>query len=95
MVNTVSHYVEQQVHVHPADGAVDWLQRRAHLSPQRIALIDSATHQQITFAQWNQRANRVANALHGLGCAKAIVWQFWHPIPWSIWICSLPARKRG
>lgn len=70
MVNTVSHYVEQQVHVHPADGAVDWLQRRAHLSPQRIALIDSATHQQITFAQWNQRANRVANALHGLGLRK-------------------------
>ncbi|NJN68406.1 MAG: long-chain fatty acid--CoA ligase [Chloroflexaceae bacterium] len=53
-----------------ADGAVDWLSRRARLTPRRVALIDASTGQQITYAEWNRRANQVAHALHHLGLRK-------------------------
>jgi fatty-acyl-CoA synthase len=52
------------------EGAVDWLARRAQLSPERIALIEACTNQTITYAQWNQRANRLTNALSHLGLQK-------------------------
>ncbi len=50
-----------------SDGAVDWLAKRARLSPNKVALVDAATGQEVTYAIWNRRANRVANALAGLG----------------------------
>ncbi len=53
-----------------AEGAVDWLSKRAQLSPERIALIEASTNQTITYAQWNQRANRLTNALTQLGLRK-------------------------
>ncbi len=40
---------------------IDWLAKRADLSPQRIALIDSLHGcRTITFADWNRAANRTA-----------------------------------
>jgi fatty-acyl-CoA synthase len=55
------------VNVQPS---VDWLAKRARLSPNRVALIDAVTGEQVTYAEWNRRANRVANALHALGVVK-------------------------
>ncbi|NJP04262.1 MAG: long-chain fatty acid--CoA ligase [Chloroflexaceae bacterium] len=49
---------------------VDWLQKRSLLSPHRVALIDAATGEEITYTQWNDRANQVANMLHHLGLSK-------------------------
>lgn len=45
--------------------AVDWLDRRARLSPQRTALIDAATGARISYADWNAAANRTARFLTG------------------------------
>ncbi len=45
--------------------AVDWLDRRAHLSPQRTALIDAASGERITYTEWNAAANRTARFLTG------------------------------
>ena len=43
----------------------DWLARRAQLSPNKIALIDTINaNQQITFREWNSDANRTANLFH-------------------------------
>lgn len=70
MVNTLSRNAAQSLVMHAADGAVDWLEKRAHLSPQRVALVDAVTRQEVTYAGWNRRANRVANALCGLGLQK-------------------------
>lgn len=53
-----------------ADGAMDWLARRACLSPDRIALIEARTGVRITYAEWNQRANRVVRALSSMGLCK-------------------------
>jgi fatty-acyl-CoA synthase len=40
----------------------DWLHRRASLSPDDVAIIDAANGEEIiTYRQWNQRANRMAN----------------------------------
>lgn len=50
--------------------ATDWLDKRAKLTPDRIALIDYATGTQTTYAEWNQRANRTANFLRSLGVQK-------------------------
>jgi len=50
--------------------AVDWLARRAQLSPHRTALIVAETGEQITYAEWNRRANRVANVFHNMGLKK-------------------------
>jgi fatty-acyl-CoA synthase len=48
----------------------DWLDRRAKLTPDRVALIDYASGSQTTFAEWNERANRTANYLSSLGIVK-------------------------
>lgn len=48
----------------------DWLDRRAKLSPDRIALTDAATGLNITYGEWNAAANRTANFLHALGVRR-------------------------
>ena len=50
----------------------DWLQRREMLSPNKIALIDAVNDDQpITYRDWNQRTNRLANFFRdGLGICK-------------------------
>ena len=48
----------------------DWLDKRARLTPNRIALIDYTTKTETTFAQWNRRVNRTANFLKNLGVCK-------------------------
>jgi fatty-acyl-CoA synthase len=45
----------------------DWLDKRARLTPDRVALIDYATGSETTFSEWNQRANQTANYLRALG----------------------------
>ena len=47
--------------------AVDWLARRAQLTPESVALVDRASGTRITYAQWNARANRTARFLQELG----------------------------
>jgi len=50
----------------------DWLQRREMLSPNKVALIDAINgNQSITYREWNQRANQLANFLRdGLEICK-------------------------
>jgi fatty-acyl-CoA synthase len=48
----------------------DWLARRAQLTPERIALVDRARGTRTTYAEWNERANRTARFLQGLGVGK-------------------------
>jgi len=48
----------------------DWLDKRAKLTPGRIGLRDLASGKDITFAEWNARANRAANFLRKLGVQK-------------------------
>ncbi len=48
----------------------DWLDKRARLTPDRIALIDYNSKSETTFAEWNRRANRTANYLRSLGVVK-------------------------
>ncbi|NDJ60891.1 MAG: long-chain fatty acid--CoA ligase [Chloroflexi bacterium] len=48
----------------------DWLEKRAQLSPERIALQDAATGQELTYAAWNINANRTANYLRSLGVQR-------------------------
>jgi len=48
----------------------DWLDKRARLTPERLALIDYATGAETTYAAWNARANRTANYLRSLGVEK-------------------------
>ncbi|MDX2342942.1 MAG: long-chain fatty acid--CoA ligase [Acidimicrobiia bacterium] len=48
----------------------DWLQKRAELTPDRVALVERLGGPEITFAQWNARVNRTANYLRSLGVAK-------------------------
>ena len=50
--------------------AADLLSNRARLTPEREALTELATGQRYTYAQLNERANRVANWLRGLGVEK-------------------------
>jgi len=45
----------------------DWLDRRAKLSPARIALEEAATGREISYREWNVNANRTANYLRSLG----------------------------
>lgn len=47
--------------------AVDWLAKRAQLSPDSVALVDAETGTELSYAAWNRRANRAANALLNLG----------------------------
>lgn len=48
----------------------DWLDKRAKLTPGRVALIDQSTGSKTTFAEWNSRVNRTANFLKNLGVGK-------------------------
>jgi fatty-acyl-CoA synthase len=50
----------------------DWLQRRAMLSPNKVALIDAVNgNQPITYGDWNQRANQLAHFFrNALGIRK-------------------------
>ena len=43
--------------------AIDWLARRAELSPEAIALVDIATGESVTYRAWNERTNRTAHLL--------------------------------
>ena len=45
--------------------AIDWLDRRAHLSPRSTALVDAASGDRVTYAEWNASANRTAHYLTG------------------------------
>jgi len=62
--------MEQRMTIFAADGATDWLDKRAHLSPKQVALIEASTGNRITYAEWNQRANHVASALQSMGLKK-------------------------
>ena len=48
----------------------DWLDKRAKLTPDHIALIDYATGSETTYAEWNKRVNQTANYLRSLGVTK-------------------------
>ena len=48
----------------------DWLDKRARLTPDRVALIDYATGVETRYEEWNARANRTANYLRSLGVGK-------------------------
>jgi len=48
----------------------DWLDKRARLTPNALALVDYATGAETTYAEWNARANRTANFLLSLGVEK-------------------------
>lgn len=48
----------------------DWLDKRARLTPDRLALIDYASGRETTYSEWDRRANRVANFLRQLGVGK-------------------------
>ena len=48
----------------------DWLDKRARLTPDKVALIDKASGEEITYAAWNERVNRTANFLRSLGVGK-------------------------
>jgi len=43
--------------------AIDWLEKRARLSPAKTALIDTVQNRRISYAQWNAQANRTARFL--------------------------------
>lgn len=42
---------------------VDWLARRAALSPHQIALVDTASGRRLTYETWNTQVNQVAHWL--------------------------------
>lgn len=48
----------------------DWLDKRAHLSPERIALQDARTGRELTYGDWNVKAIRTANYLRSLGVER-------------------------
>ena len=48
----------------------DWLDKRARLTPERVALIDGLDGPETTFSQWNDRVNQTANYLRSLGLEK-------------------------
>lgn len=50
--------------------AADLLRTRAELTPDRVALLDAATGIDYTYGELNERANRLANWLRGLGVEK-------------------------
>jgi fatty-acyl-CoA synthase len=50
--------------------AVDWLARRADLSPARIALIDPEGGERITYREWNARSGRIARGLSAIGVGR-------------------------
>lgn len=43
----------------------DWLERRAQLSPDKVALVDTLNgNRSVTYREWNRQANRTAHFLH-------------------------------
>ena len=48
----------------------DWLDKRARLTPDRVALVDYASGVALSYAEWNARANQTANYLRSLGVEK-------------------------
>ena len=48
----------------------DWLEKRAQLSPDKVALINADTKEKFTYAQWNKNANQTAYYLQSLGIKK-------------------------
>jgi fatty-acyl-CoA synthase len=42
---------------------VDWLGKRATLSPNKVALIEAATGREITYREWNEKATQTARFL--------------------------------
>jgi len=54
----------------PSHYVTDWLEKRARLTPDRVALIDYASGGETTYAEWNARANQTANYLRSLGICK-------------------------
>lgn len=53
-----------------SDYVTDWLDKRAKLTPERVALEDTISGTGITYADWNAQANRTANFLRSLGVQK-------------------------
>ncbi|MEK9162239.1 MAG: AMP-binding protein, partial [Chloroflexota bacterium] len=51
---------------------IDWLQKRAQLTPNKTALVDTLhNNRAITYSEWNRSANRTANFLRErLGASK-------------------------
>lgn len=68
-MDTKYHKLHMSYHA-SSDGATDWLAKRAYLSPNRVALIEASTGLEVTYAAWNERANRVVHALHACGLRK-------------------------
>lgn len=54
----------------PRMAALDWLARRAELSPDRLALIDADTGERRTYREWNEAAERAAICLAALGVER-------------------------
>ncbi len=54
----------------PSHFVTDSLDKRARLTPDRVALIDYASGVETTYAQWNERVNRTANYLRSLGVTQ-------------------------
>ena len=52
-----------------------FLTKRAMLSPDREAYVDSKSGLRLTFAELNTRSNQVANALTSAGSGREIVWR--------------------
>jgi fatty-acyl-CoA synthase len=48
----------------------DWLARRAALSPERLALVDTIRGRKIDYREWNAAANRTARYLRELGVER-------------------------
>ncbi|NLF78979.1 MAG: long-chain fatty acid--CoA ligase [Chloroflexi bacterium] len=48
----------------------DFLQRRAQLTPDRLAVRDTIAGRDITYAAWNAQANQTANFLRSLGVSE-------------------------
>lgn len=49
----------------------DWIQRHAERTPDKLALVDAHSGQQLTYAQFNARANRLAHFfVHRLGLQR-------------------------
>jgi len=48
----------------------DWLDKRAKLTPEHLALVDYSDSSKTTYDEWNQRVNRTANYLKSLGVGK-------------------------
>jgi len=53
-----------------SSAAADWLDKRARLTPDHVALIDYTAKTETTYGAWNARANQTANFLRNLGIEK-------------------------